>query len=67
MRVAVYARYRPTDTKQGYEVELIGELAAMLRFGMGGDAPSSATDRGLFLSSVKVVAGARFERAAFRL
>lgn len=52
---------QPADTKQGYEIELIGELAAMLRFGMGGDAPSSTSDRALFFSSVKVVAGARYQ------
>jgi site-specific DNA recombinase len=50
---------KPAKSGSGLEIELIGELAAMLGFGMGGEAPSAASDRALFLSSVKVVAGAR--------
>lgn len=53
----------PAAIKRGYEVELIRELAAMLRFGMGGDAPSAAADRALFARSIKVVAGARNRRS----
>jgi hypothetical protein len=30
------------------EIELIGELAGMLRFGMGSEAPSGASDRQSF-------------------
>jgi site-specific DNA recombinase len=53
----------PAATTPGYEVELIGELATMLRFGMGREAPSGAADRALFARSVKVVAGARNRRS----
>jgi hypothetical protein len=50
---------KPAATKRGYEVELIGGLAAMLRFDMGGEAASAVADRALFVRSAKVVAGAR--------
>ena len=60
------------DGRAGFEVELVGEIAAMVRLGMGmpsvwGKTAAAAGGRGLFESSVKVVAGAGFEPAAFRL
>jgi site-specific DNA recombinase len=51
------------DGQRGFEVELVGEIAAMVRLGMGMPAApkhgSPAGGPGLFESSVKVVAGAR--------
>ena len=56
----------PKDANGEPEIILTGALASMVRLGMG-QAAAKLSDRDLFLSSVKVVAGARFERAAFRL
>ena len=54
----------PTVPGGPAQIELIGALSAMLRLGNGG---KPVADRDLFESSVKVVAGAGFEPAAFRL
>ena len=53
----------PAAGGKGLEIELVGEIAAMLRLGMG----EAAADRGLFERSVKVVAGTGFEPVTFRL
>jgi hypothetical protein len=59
-------KVRLSSEGKGLEIELIGEIAAMVRLGMddqparkGGAAAAAAGDRRLFESSVKVVAGAR--------
>ena len=52
---------------KGLEVELTGALAAMVRLGAGMTDRPQRADQDLFSSSVKVVAGARFELATFRL
>ena len=54
----------------GMEIEVVGELAAMVRLGMGEPAEreaASAGGRDLFARSVKVVAGTGFEPVTFRL
>ena len=63
------------DRRSGFEVELVGEIPAMVRLGLDAPAARGATAAGsgsgagpgLFERSVKVVAGAGFEPAAFRL
>jgi hypothetical protein len=59
------------DVQRGFEIELVGEIAAMVSLGRDDGARArsreSATDQALFQSSIKVVAGAGFEPAAFRL
>ncbi|PPQ32965.1 serine recombinase [Rhodopila globiformis] len=65
----------PAQNGRGLEVEISGAIVSMLRLGMtdaGNPARSSrgrvpSVDPALFASSVKVVAGAGFEPAAFRL
>ncbi len=57
----------PGADKDQPEIILTGALAAMLKLTMPETAAIAAAGHDLFLSSVKVVAGARFERAAFRL
>ena len=57
----------PTAEGKGFEVELVGEIAAMIAAGMGparrtSQSHSSASDSDMFLRSVKVVAGACFGR-----
>ena len=47
-------------------IEILGELAAMVRLGRSGDASDPALDR-LLESSTKVVAGTGFEPVTFRL
>jgi hypothetical protein len=56
------------------EIILTGAIASLLRLAMPdtnssslGAAAPSASGHDMFESSVKLVAGARFERAAFRL
>ena len=56
----------PKDANGEPEIILTGALASMVRLGMG-QAAAKLADRDLFLSSVKVVAGARFELTTFRL
>jgi site-specific DNA recombinase len=63
---------RPGADGRGQEIELTGAIAAMVRLGMGERSADSgkaaaADGPGLFERSVKVVAGAGFEPAAFRL
>ena len=59
---------KPAATGLGFEIELIGELEAMLRLGMGQDAPPLKSDgRAFFFRSAKVVAGTGFEPVTFRL
>ena len=59
---------KPAGGGNGFEIELAGELGAMLRLGMGPSlAGESASDRVLFASSAKVVAGTGFEPVTFRL
>ena len=58
---------RPSTHQGGFEVEVLGELAAMVRLGMGvKDVPEGASGT-LFESSTKVVAGTGFEPVTFRL
>jgi hypothetical protein len=55
----------------GFEIELVGAIAAMVRLGLDGNAKgqqrATAAGADLFASSVMVVAGAGFEPATFRL
>ncbi len=53
----------------GYEVELVGEIASMVRLANGTRkaAPEGADVPDLYRSSVKVVAGGGFEPTTFRL
>ena len=51
------------SVKDGLEVELVGEIANMVRLGSGAEG----IVREPYRSSVKVVAGAGFEPATFRL
>ena len=55
-----------TDRDQP-EIILTDALAAMLKLTMPESTALAVSGHDLFLSSVGVVAGARFERAAFRL
>ncbi len=61
----------PAGEGRGYEIELVGEIAAMIGLGMGDKrtkaAPGEAAGHDVFARSVKVVAGAGFEPATFRL
>jgi hypothetical protein len=61
----------PAPDARGFEIELIGEIAAMVRLGLPDERadsrPKSATDHALFESSVKLVAGTGFEPVTFRL
>jgi Transposase IS66 family len=51
----------------GFEIALVGEIAAMVRLGLTNGTPVSANDHDLFARSVKVVAGTGFEPVTFRL
>jgi site-specific DNA recombinase len=57
------------DGHRGFEIELVGEIAAMMALGIDDDTRgrNHAAGHDLFRSSIKVVAGAGFEPAAFRL
>ena len=57
------------DGRRGFEIELVGEIAAMMALGTDDDTRcrNQAAGHDLFQSSIKVVAGAGFEPAAFRL
>ncbi len=59
----------PVDTAEnGMEIELIGEIAAMVALASHGTSASDlSTGRALFDGSVKVVAGIGFEPMTFRL
>ncbi len=61
----------PLPTGRGFEIELIGEIAAMVPLGLTdkgkGRAAKLAGDPGLFERSIKVVAGTGFEPVTFRL
>jgi len=61
----------PVSDARGFEIELIGEIAAMVRLGLPDERsvapPISAADHALFESSAKVVAGTGFEPVSFRL
>jgi hypothetical protein len=57
----------PGTERDQPEIILTGALAAMLKLTMPERTALAASGHGLFLSSVNLVAGARFERAAFRL
>jgi site-specific DNA recombinase len=48
-------------------VEVRGELAAILRLAAGPNAKSPGGEPGLLVEQIKMVAGAGFEPAAFRL
>ena len=61
----------PVPDGKGFEIELIGEIAAMVRLGLPETnarlhGPISAADHALFARSVKVVAGTGFEPVTFR-
>ena len=61
---------RPAEGAKGVEIELVGEIAALVRLGMGergNKQVAAAGDRALFDRSVKVVAGTGFEPVTFRL
>ena len=49
---------KPLEDGKGLEIELVGEIAAMVSLGHG-VMPGSASDRVLFACSMKVVAGTR--------
>ena len=50
----------PVQTGKGFEIELVGEIAAMIALGAGLPlATLGASGPGLFESSIKVVAGTR--------
>ncbi len=55
----------------GHEIELIGEIAAMIRLASGAERAKAGSaapaDPDLFVRSVKVVAGVGFEPTTFRL
>ena len=57
------------EGQRGFEIELVGEIAAMIALGADDKdrARSRAAGHDPFQSSIKVVAGAGFEPAAFRL
>ncbi len=57
----------PTAAAKGFDVELVGEIAAMIRLAMGGKEAAGAAGSDLFSSSVKLVAGTGFEPVTFRL
>jgi site-specific DNA recombinase len=58
----------PLETGKGFEIELVGEIAAMVALGAGMPQPTRvASGPGLFESSIKVVAGIGFEPMTFRL
>jgi site-specific DNA recombinase len=61
----------PAAEGKGFEIELIGEIATMVRLGLTNERavsrPDSAADQVLFERSVKVVAGTGFEPVTFRL
>jgi site-specific DNA recombinase len=61
----------PVTDGDGFEIELIGEIAAMVRLGLTNGRPipwpGTAADHDLFQRSVKVVAGTGFEPVTFRL
>jgi hypothetical protein len=58
----------PLPTGKGFEIELMGEIAAMIALGAGmPQRPRSASGPGLFERSIKVVAGIGFEPMTFRL
>ncbi len=56
--------FRPSAGGMGLEIELIGEMAAMVNLALG-VVPGSGRD--LFARSMKVVAGTGFEPVTFRL
>jgi site-specific DNA recombinase len=58
----------PLKGGKGFEIELVGEIAAMVALGAGmPQATRSASGPGLFERSIKVVAGIGFEPMTFRL
>jgi site-specific DNA recombinase len=64
-------RVKPGEARGSFELELEGEIAAMVELAQGPErnkaAPDGAAVRDAFRRSVKVVAGAGFEPATFRL
>jgi hypothetical protein len=46
------------DGQCGFEIELVGQITAMVSLGQDGKDSSSASDHAVFQSSMKVVAGA---------
>ena len=58
---------RPVVAGKGMEIELIGEIAAMLRLAQGSSPRSGAPGPDMFGCSIKVVAGTGFEPVTFRL
>ncbi len=58
----------PLETGKGFEIELVGEIAAMITLGAGMPQPTrSGVGPDLFARSIKVVAGIGFEPMTFRL
>ena len=63
--------YPAADGRRGFEIELVGQIAAMLRLGAG--VPHTPNPRAkhavhdMFETSTKVVAGTGFEPVTFRL
>ena len=60
---------RPAAEGDGYEIELTGDIVRMIDLGAQNRkaAPSGAAVPEAFARSAKMVAGAGFEPAAFRL
>jgi site-specific DNA recombinase len=56
----------PAPSGDGLEIELIGEIAAMVELAQGGSG-SGRAEHALFARSIKVVAGTGFEPVTFRL
>ncbi len=58
----------PLPTGKGFEIEQVGEIAAMVALGAGTlQATRVASGPGLFDRSIKLVAGIGFEPMTFRL
>jgi hypothetical protein len=57
------------DIRRGFEIELVGEIAAMVGLGSASKADSrrTADDQDMFRRSVKVVAGAGNHRQLTRM
>jgi site-specific DNA recombinase len=56
----------PAPSGDGLEIELIGEIAAMVELAQGGSG-SGRAEHALFARSIKLVAGTGFEPVTFRL
>ena len=61
----------PVEDSKGFEIELVGEIAAMVRLGLTDEhavsRPVAGAGHDLFARSVRMVAGTGFEPVTFRL